>query len=314
MKLIAEMCQNHNGDFELLKKMVISAKNSGANYAKIQNLYSFELAQRVEFENQQPGRFELYRPYLAEFSRLQKLDLSEVQERQFVDFCIVNEIEPMTTVFTSYGALRAEQAGFKKIKLPSYQSTNFRLIEQVSKFSDSLYISTGATTEVEIAALAKFLSDSNLLVKTSLLHCRTEYPNRLDRVHMSRMMWLKNFANHVGFSDHSETYDDSDMPLSTMLIASKISIMLGADIVERHFSILKASKTKDGKVSIGPNEIKELARFNLLTKNEQKDELRSYGEVIDLAIDIGNSDFEPSTEEWFNRRYYKTRVTSEMSS
>lgn len=51
MKFIAEFCQNHNGDFEILKKMVSAAKEAGCEFAKIQTIFSEMISYRERFEN-----------------------------------------------------------------------------------------------------------------------------------------------------------------------------------------------------------------------------------------------------------------------
>ena len=50
MKIITEFCQNHNGDFETLKKMIWVAAESGATHGKIQTIFADDLSYRKEFE------------------------------------------------------------------------------------------------------------------------------------------------------------------------------------------------------------------------------------------------------------------------
>ena len=51
-----------------------------------------------------------------------------------------------------------------------------------------------------------------------------------------------------------------------ILIASYAAIYNGASLIERHFTILPKDKTKDGKVSINPSDIKDLFKFYRLAK------------------------------------------------
>ena len=53
MKLIAEFCQNHNGDFEILKEMIYAAKEAGCEYAKIQTIFADMLSKREKSNNKQ---------------------------------------------------------------------------------------------------------------------------------------------------------------------------------------------------------------------------------------------------------------------
>jgi len=309
MRIIAEICQNHNGSFQNLKEMVDAACEGGAHIAKIQALYSEELVYREQFEGNTTEKFSMFRPYEAEFARLSSLDLSEEEEENFVEYCLFRKIVPMITVFTNKGVERAKLAGFKHIKIASYDSTNLSLIESTLDFAKEIFISTGATTELEVESLIQFLLLHNKKNKITLLHCKTEYPNMINRVNLLRMKWLDSFGFEVGFSDHSQTYSSEGIRLSTRNIASKAAIILGAKVIERHFSTLSPAETKDGKISIKSDDIKELINFYKNENNQQLEFLENYKDEI-LLIKGNGSNFEPSVEEWWNRQYYKGRVRS----
>ena len=89
------------------------------------------------------------------------------------------------------------------------------------------------------------------------MHCVTIYPTQLDQLHFSRMEKLKKYNKYIGFSDHTK-------PTDTNLIASKLAMSLGASCIERHFTILDENMTKDGPVSINPDQLKELCEFGEL--------------------------------------------------
>ena len=86
-KIIAELCQNHNGDIKILEEMVHAASEAGADYAKIQSLHSDELTHRKRFDD---GLIEgnkvkvIKRPFKNEYDRLKKLDLSETDHIKFI--------------------------------------------------------------------------------------------------------------------------------------------------------------------------------------------------------------------------------------
>ena len=306
MKLIAEICQNHNGSTSNLYNMVLDAKEGGAHYAKIQALYSHELVFRKQFENPVASSFEMYRPFETELARLKNLDLTTKDETEFVRFCEDIGILPMITVFTKYGVERAFNAGFKNIKIASYDSTNFDLISSVLDFATDLFISTGATTTKEVEYLCQFLKKLKSESNITLLHCKTEYPNKIASVNLNRMIWLNNFDYQVGFSDHTATFDNEGIRYELRNLPSKLAIYLGATVIERHFTSLKYNETKDGKISVLKDDIIELIRFSNLSKGEQSIYFETYSKERNLIL--GNNDYEPSVEEWWNRSYYKGRV------
>jgi sialic acid synthase SpsE len=307
-KIIAELCQNHNGNEKILEKMISSAYKNGADYVKIQALYSNQLQFRERFEETNQ-KFSMYRPYLNEKERLLKLDLRFESEKLFVEICEDYKIDPMITIFTNMGAERAANAGFKHIKIASYDSNNFQLIHKALEFANFLFISTGATTVSEIQLLSIFLSENNFRnIKVELLHCKTEYPNLERRVHLNRMSWLKSFSYSVGFSDHTRTYNEFGGKEESINLASKVAISLGASVIERHFSILSPELTKDGRISIQPEDLFELRRFINLSQRAKEFELQTNSDIVKSIIGSDNTNYEPSVEEWWNRDYYRGRV------
>jgi sialic acid synthase SpsE len=306
VEIIAEICQNHNGSIANLKLLAESAHKGGARYAKIQALYSNDLNYREDFENPTQDKFNMYRPFSKEFKRLKMLDLSESEEYLFVEHCKKIGIIPMITVFTKQGIFRAKQAGFEHIKIASYDSTNTTLIESSLEFAKSLFISTGATTKYELENLVSYLKQNHQNKDISLLHCKTIYPNQLESVNLNRMLWMKEFGFKIGFSDHTKTFNEDGSEYVLRNLPSMVAINLGASVLERHFTNLGPDETKDGRISINEADLLLLNNFMKLSESEQKTYLNNSHEY--LQIILGNQDYDPSVEEWWNRKYYKGRV------
>lgn len=296
-KIIAEFCQNHLGDTEILQKMISSAQINGATHAKIQGLYSDEITKRIQFED---PKGILYRPFQSEYERLKKLDLSFEIEKWFVETCKSQSIIPMITVFTHKGVDRAREAGFKNIKIASYDCASIPLIERVLDFASELVISTGATFWDEIIKTAELISSKkNNNQEIAFLHAKTIYPTRIEQFGLARMLALKSFGYMYGLSDHSK-------PEDCQLLPSKAAILLGADYLERHFTVLDRGLSKDGPISITPSELSELSRFISLTKSQQRRDV-SFEEFQKVFL---CDSLEPSDEELLNRSYYRGRVAS----
>ena len=103
INLIAELCQNHQGSFTILEEMVHAAKESGADYVKIQSMRSADLSFRERFENglEEGGIVKCKkRPFRVEYERLKKLDLSVKEHFKFLEICKKYKIKPMTTIFS----------------------------------------------------------------------------------------------------------------------------------------------------------------------------------------------------------------------
>ncbi|MTH90677.1 MAG: general stress protein [Actinobacteria bacterium] len=299
--IIAECCQNHNGSREILKRMVHEAAESGADYAKIQALRSTELSQRERFENgitDTDGTVRaIKRPYEAERERLAKLDLSDADELWFADECKRAGVKSMITAFTRFSTQRFVAAGFDAVKVASYDCKSVALLQEVAANFKTVYISTGATLDEEISTASKIFVRG----QASFLHCVTIYPTPLDQLHLNRMAWMKQFSNQVGFSDHTA-------PASTDLRASKLAITLGADVLERHFTILEPHETRDGAVSATPKQMQELRDFSLLSVDERKAKLDH--EWPEWQIGLGQDIRPLSPTELLNRDYYAGRVAA----
>ena len=299
-KLIAEFCQNHNGDFELLKKMIGAAAESGATHGKMQTIFADTVTYRPQFEDGlvQNGIVKsIKRPYRDEYDRLKGLEISYAETEKFIKICKENSLIPMTTCFTRHHVNQLEELGFKSIKVASYDCASFPLLYELKNRFDEIVVSTGATYDDEIIHAADILSD----VDYSFLHCVTLYPTPLNDMHMARMDWLKQFTSSVGYSDHS-------LVSETGLIASKAALALGAELIERHFTLLKPNETRDGPVSINQQELKELVDFSKLDINDRLEKLDR--ESPSWRVVLGEKNRRLSNAELLNRDYYRGRFAS----
>ena len=228
VNIIAECCQNHNGDKEILKKMIHNAADNGADYVKIQAIRSKDLSFRERFEKgevDETGKvLVIKRPYEQELERLAKLDLSLEEELWFVNECKIAGVSPMTTVFNRKSVNEVKNMGYDAIKIASYDCASIPLLKDVKDNWNKIFVSTGATFDNEIQSAVDVLKGSDF----ELLHCVTIYPTPLNELHLNRIKFLSKFTNKIGYSDHSK-------PATTGLWASKIALAMGASNIERHW-------------------------------------------------------------------------------
>lgn len=302
--LIAECCQNHNGNKEILKRMIHAAAENGADYVKIQAIRSKELTHRERFDEGRTAedgtQLVIKRPYDAELARLSKLDLSLDDEAWFVDECWRAGVAPMTTAFTRTGAREIKDLGYEAIKIASYDCASYPLLREVKKYWKTVFVSTGATYDNEIETAAEILSD----IDFHLMHCITIYPTPMDALNLRRLSFLRRFTPNVGYSDHSKVE-------TTHLWASKIALALGATSIERHFTILEKDETKDGPVSIKPHQLKELREFSNLTRFEMMQAIQK--EYPEWEQSLGSASRPLSHAEKLNRDYFRGRFASRVN-
>jgi N,N'-diacetyllegionaminate synthase len=301
--LIAECCQNHNGDRDLLKRMIHEAAEAGADCVKLQTMRSRELTLRERFEEglvDPDGSVQVIkRPYEQELKRLSGLDLTQDDERWFVEECWRAGAAPMTTVFTRAGIGDVAGLGYEAVKIASYDCASLPLLRDARESWSTLFVSTGATLDDEIEAAARTLAGSHF----HFLHCVTIYPTPMSELHLRRMNYLRRFTPHVGYSDHTK-------PAETDLWASKIALALGASCLERHFTVLGPAESRDGPVSVTPQMMRELRRFADLPRIERMAEVREG--YPDWEATLGEASRPLSHAEMLNRDYYRGRFASRV--
>lgn len=229
--IIAELCGNHLGDKVLLFDMVSKAKAAGCMFVKVQAFFAEDL--NLGFQDTK--------------DRVKQCELSFETMKEMVDFCARIKITPMVSVYTSNYLKDVVKAGFRWIKIGSADSYKKGLIAAYKAVGCHVIYSTGG----------KELSDvPKLFPVDGVLHCVSIYPHSPYEANLTRMIRLKQWFNNVGFSDHSD-------PQHTYWnLASETAILMGAEYIERHFTLLGRDKTKDGPVSVDYEQLKELCEFD----------------------------------------------------
>lgn len=300
-KLIAECCQNHNGDFDVLRRMIDSAAENGATHIKIQSIFAEKLSFRPQFENGLTSRdgkiLCIKRPFNLEFERLKKLDLSWDMHKKFFEYCNEIGVVPLTTCFTHDTLNKIIEIGFKEIKIASYDCASHELIKRLIGKFNHIYISTGATFDDEIKKTAQILSGESY----SLLHCVTIYPLAPKNANLARILWLKKFSKKVGYSDHSDFAHDG-------LVNALSSIYFGAEIIECHFTILDRTDSKDGRVSVTGDQLKIIKEFSNFSKQDQIDYLNKNYPTWESTYGLPQRNL--IEDELLNRFYYRGRFCS----
>lgn len=305
-KIIAELCQNHNGDMKLVEDMVAAASEAGASYVKIQSMQSKDLIKRERFEK---GLIEggitkiIKRPYLSEYKRLKKLDLSLKQQEKFIELCIKYKVKPMTTIFSLNRIKELKKLNFDTFKVASFDCSSYKLIRELSKLNQNLIISTGGTYLREISKTASILNKAKK--KFTFLHCISIYPTPLEEAHLSRMMYLKKYTNNIGLSDHSNPEKNGNL-------LSLAAVINGAKIIERHFTLLKKDETRDGIVSVNFQQLKKLVKEVNEPVKKIKRKFMFDKKLLNLMF--GNYQRELSEIELLNRDYYKGRFGNKLKN
>ncbi|MEG1300037.1 MAG: N-acetylneuraminate synthase [Erysipelotrichaceae bacterium] len=244
--IIAEAGVNHNGDINLAKKLVICAKEAGADAVKFQMFKTEKLvtkqAEKANYQNDSNNS-------KSQFDMLKKLELSYEDFMEISEYCKKNGIMFMSTAFDLDSIDELKKIGTEINKVPSGEINNLPYLEKISKISKSLIVSTGMSTINEIKEAVNIIrknSSTNIIV----LHCNTEYPTPYQDVNLKAMVQIgKELGVDVGYSDHTEGVE--------VCVAA---VALGAKIIEKHFTLDKHMVGPDHKASLEPNELKTMIR------------------------------------------------------
>ncbi len=301
-KIIAELCQNHNGDIKVLSEMVAAASEAGADILKIQSMRSKDLTFRERFEDGliEGGKIKVIkRPYKAELERLSKLDLDYDLHAKFFELCEKYKVIPMTTIFSFNNIEFLKQfKNLNHIKIASFDCNSHALVKKICKnFKDKkIIISTGTAYNREIDITNDILLKED--IDYALLHCISIYPTPIYDANLNRIDYLRKKSKFVGLSDHSDPEKDKN-------IIPAAGFLKKIDYIEKHFTVLNKNQTKDGPVSANPDQFKEIIKLSKMSEQDLKEYLKEMG--VDIKKVFGSESRELTETELLNRDYLQGR-------
>ena len=244
-KIIAEAGVNHNGSIELAKQMIEEAARAGADYIKFQTFKPEKLvskyAQKADYQKKTTGSQE------SQLQMLEKLALSYDDFVELKKYCEQIGIGFLSTPFDEDSIRFLDRLDMDFWKIPSGEITNYPYLVQIAQTGRDIVLSTGMCEMDEIADAMKVLEE-NGAGNISLLHCNTEYPTPYEDVNLLAMNQMREvFNKQVGYSDHTVGIE---VPIA--------AVALGAEIIEKHFTLDKNMEGPDHKASLEPLELSQM--------------------------------------------------------
>jgi N,N'-diacetyllegionaminate synthase len=253
--VIAEAGVNHNGDEGLALRLVETAAWAGADAVKFQTFSAEKLvapgAKKAEYQARETGEGDQY-------SMLKALELSVVTHHRLYQRCSELGIEFMSTPFDEGAADFLLGLGMRRIKVPSGEITNEPFLEFLAAKGVPMILSTGMADLAEIrravavvvatrerAGLRGALADA-----LTILHCTSNYPAACLDANLRAMQTIaRETGLPVGYSDHT-----AGLAVSTAAVA------MGAQVIEKHFTLDQQMPGPDHKASLSPEELRALVR------------------------------------------------------
>ena len=230
--IIAEGGLNHNGDVDMSKELIKEAKKCGADAIKFQSYHT------GEFISKKSEYYELFKS--LELSEEEFYELKKYAEKIGIKFIST----PLDLKYVDI----LNKMNIPAFKIASGDLTFYPLLEKVAKTDKPVILSTGMANILEIWEAIEVLRN-NGCKKIILLHCISSYPTPYEDVNLNAIKTLKRIFNiPVGYSDHT-----------LGIIAPIVSVTLGADVIEKHFTLDKNMEGPDHTLSADPEEFKEIA-------------------------------------------------------
>lgn len=240
--VIAEAGVNHNGSAALAVRLVDAAADAGADAVKFQTFRAEALtsaaAPKAAYQKRATGGG-------GQLEMLRKLELSPEGHRKALARAKARKIVFLSTPFDEDSADFLDALGVPAFKLPSGEITNHPLLRRVAAKGKPVILSTGMSTLAEVAAAVAVLRRSGVR-KLTLLHCVSNYPADAKDANLRAMATMAAaFKTPVGWSDHTLG--------SAVAVAA---VALGAEVIEKHFTLDKKMTGPDHAMSLNPAELK----------------------------------------------------------
>ena len=247
--VIAEAGVNHNGSIETAKKLIDVAASAKVDFVKFQTFKAENLA--TKSADKAKYQKDLTDNKESQFEMLKKLELDFESHIELIKYCSHKKIKFLSTPFDIDSLNMLLKLDIPLIKIPSGELTNLPLLREIGKTKKPIIMSTGMATLDEIDSALKILYNSGAKKnKITVLHCNTEYPTPIKDVNLNAMLTIKKELKvAVGYSDHTLGID-----------ISLAAVVLGATIIEKHFSLDRMQPGPDHKASLMPDELINLVR------------------------------------------------------
>lgn len=239
--VIAEGGVNHNGNIDLAKRLVVAAKNAGADCIKFQTFQADRLAVRTA--PKAPYQLNATNQSESQRDMLRALELTEADYQEIAAVSHEQQLLFLSTPYSRQDVDLLESLGVAAYKIASGQAIEPLFLEYVASKGKPIFLSTGMCTlaEVDLAVQSiRQAGNDQVLV----LQCTTSYPSSLDDANLLAIVTMRQQLDVlVGYSDHTQC-----------ATAATTAVALGASVVERHLTLDKKLPGPDQACSSEPDE------------------------------------------------------------
>ena len=252
-KIIAEIGCNHKGDMNIAHEMIITAATyCKADVVKFQKRHNKELLTEAEYNTPHPNPANSYGSTYGEHREFLELDLE--QHRQLKKWCEELGIDYSTSVWDLTSAKEIISLRPKLIKVPSACNLNKGMLEYLcNNYEGEIHLSFGMTNKDEEQQIVSFFELKGRNKDLVIYSCTSGYPVPFEDICLLEITRLKKLfegrVKAIGFSGHH-----------LGIAIDSAAVALGAEWVERHYTLDRTWKGTDHAASLEPDGVRKLVR------------------------------------------------------
>jgi N-acetylneuraminate synthase len=245
--IIAEIGANHNGDMDLARDLIRTARECGADAVKFQSWTPSSLVSEEEYRRNQQYNDSPHKHFGSLREMVEKYYLREEQHFELKEYADQLGVDFCSTAFSPEEVDILVRLNVPYLKVASMDINNLPLLRIMARTEKPLVVSTGMATLAEIeTAIQTIEKEGNYAIV--LLHCISIYPPDYADIHLRNIGMLEHaFGYPVGFSDHSL---GTSIPLA--------AVALGSCLIEKHFTLSRELPGWDHEISATPDELRTI--------------------------------------------------------
>ncbi|MEL7445906.1 MAG: N-acetylneuraminate synthase family protein [Pseudomonadota bacterium] len=252
-KVVAEIGCNHKGEMSIAKELIeIAAKTCKADFVKFQKRNNTELLPPEQYNAPHPNPINSYGDTYG--AHREFLEFSVEQHKELMEYCEEMGIGYSTSVWDVTSAREMAQLKPEFLKVPSASNLHWPMMTVLAEeFEGQIQLSLGMTTKEEEEQIVAFFEEKGRAKDLLLYACTSGYPVEFDELCLLEIVRLKEKFGHrvggIGFSGHH------------LGIAADIAALtLGAEWIERHYTLDRTWKGTDHAASLEPDGLRRLCR------------------------------------------------------
>jgi N,N'-diacetyllegionaminate synthase len=266
--IIAEVGSVHDGSFGNATKLIEAAAACGVDAVKFQTHIP-------EAETTPNAPMPPYFKGEPRFEYFKRTGFTLNQWKTLKACCDQNKVIFLSSPFSEEAVILLEEVGVEQYKIPSGEVTNLPLLDVIARTGKPVLLSSGMSSWDELDRAVEVIRKVH--PRLTLLQCTSEYPCSYENVGLNVMLEMaERYHVPVGLSDHTLTN-----------YASFAAVVLGARVIEKHFTFSRKMYGSDARHSLEPGELRDLvlgirAIETMLAARVDKDNLQPFQGMKDV--------------------------------